>query len=63
MHEAQKHAQRLCELKPNDLVARRTLGRVYLAAGLQLNARRELERAAALDPDDEIVKNLLRELK
>ncbi|AKF09244.1 J domain-containing protein [Sandaracinus amylolyticus] len=63
LHQAQRFAQRACELRPDDVAARRTLGRVYLAAGLQLNARRELERAALLDPTDQIVKNLLGELK
>ncbi|MCZ7687560.1 MAG: hypothetical protein M5U28_56000 [Sandaracinaceae bacterium] len=40
----------------------RALGRVYIAAGLALNARRVLQRAAALDPSDEMVENLLRDL-
>lgn len=63
LHKAQRLAQRACDLAPEDAVARRTLGRVFIAAGLQLNARRELDKAAALDPADPIVKNLLRELK
>lgn len=63
LHKAQRFAQRACDLRPDDVVPRRTLGRVYAAAGLALNARRELERAALLDPSDQIVKNLLGELK
>jgi hypothetical protein len=34
-----------------------------MAAGLGLNAKRELERAIALDPKDEASKALLKELK
>jgi hypothetical protein len=36
---------------------------VYLGAGLKLNARRELEKAAKLDPSDEMIKNLLKEAR
>src|SRR5690606_11355266 len=42
LHQAQRFALRACELEPDFVAARRTLGRVYLAAGLDLNARREL---------------------
>ncbi|MDQ3032133.1 MAG: hypothetical protein M3Y87_06935, partial [Myxococcota bacterium] len=63
LHHAQKLAQRACELSPESVPARVALGRVFMAAGLHLNAKRELERAALLDPGDQIVKNLLRELK
>lgn len=62
LHRAQKLAQRACELVPESVPARVALGRVFIAAGLGLNARRELERAALLDPGDQIVKNLLRNL-
>jgi hypothetical protein len=34
-----------------------------LAAGLKLNALRELEKAAHLAPNDEMVNNLLREAR
>lgn len=63
LHKAQRFAQRACELAPNDALSRRTLGRVFAAAGLGLNARRELEKAASLDPSDSITKNLLRDLR
>lgn len=63
MKRARDLAQRAVELAPRDIAARITLGRVYLAAGMKLNARRELETAAKLDPKDEFVKNLLREMK
>jgi Flp pilus assembly protein TadD len=56
-------AQRAVELEPNNAFAVRTLGRAFMAAGLGLNAKRELERAIALDPKDEASKALLKELK
>ncbi|HJL20961.1 MAG TPA: tetratricopeptide repeat protein, partial [Polyangiaceae bacterium LLY-WYZ-15_(1-7)] len=56
-------AQRAVELAPKSLPARILLGRIFIAAGMKANAKRELEEAAKLDPKDEIVKNLLRELK
>lgn len=62
LHRAKALAQRAAELAPDDVRGLRTLARVYQAAGLKLNARRVLERAAALDPKDEMVENLLREL-
>jgi hypothetical protein len=37
--------------------------RVLLAAGMRLNARRELEKAVKLDPQNEMIKNLLREAR
>ena len=63
LHQARAYAQRAVELAPDDSKARAVLGRVFVAAGLKLNAKRELEIAAKLDPSDDLVKNLLRELK
>ena len=63
LREAKQMAQRAVDLAPDSAKARLTLAKVFLAAGMQANARRELEAAAKLDPKDEIVKNLLRELK
>lgn len=63
LHRAQKLAQQATDLRPEWSFSRFVLGRVFLAAGLHLNARRELERAATLDPADEKVKVLLRDLK
>jgi tetratricopeptide (TPR) repeat protein len=62
LHRARDFAQRAVDLAPNEIAGLRTLARVYIAAGLQLNARRVLQRAAVLDPNDEMVENLLREL-
>lgn len=59
--KAVKFAQHAVELKPDSFRARRILGQLFLAADMKLNARRELEKAVKLDPDDEMVKNLLRE--
>jgi Flp pilus assembly protein TadD len=63
LKRARDLALRAIELSSGDIEARITLGRIYLGAGMKLNARREIEAAAKLDPKDEIVKNLLRELK
>jgi len=63
LHRARAYAQRAVELAPDDAAARTLLARVFVAAGLSLNARRELEHAAKLDPGSEVVKNLLRELR
>jgi hypothetical protein len=37
-----------------------TLAEIYIAAGLTLNARRELEAAARLAPDDANIEALLK---
>lgn len=63
LRQARTFAQRAVELDPDMALGRRILGQVYLAAGMKLNARRELEEAAKLDPADDIVKNLLREAR
>jgi hypothetical protein len=63
MHRAKLLAQRAVDLAPESFAARRALGRVFFTAGMKLNAKRELEVAAKLDPADELVKNLLHELR
>lgn len=63
IRRAQKYAQRAVDIDGKDAKNRRTLGRVFLEAGLKLNAKRELEAALKLDPGDELVKNLLKEMK
>lgn len=62
LRRARDLAQKAVDLEPSVAQNRAVLGQVYRAAGMKLNARRELEEAAKLDPKDEIVKNLLREL-
>lgn len=60
---ARNFAQKAVDLQPNNVRNRVVLGQIYRAAGMNQSALREAERAATLDPDDEIVKNLLRELQ
>jgi Flp pilus assembly protein TadD len=60
---AQNHAQRAVYLAPDDIDGRILLAQTYLTVGLKLNARRELDAAAKLDPTNEMVKNLLSDLK
>jgi Flp pilus assembly protein TadD len=62
LHRARDLAQRAVDLAPSDIANLRALATVYIAAGLQLNARRVLQQAATLDPSDEMVENLLRDL-
>jgi curved DNA-binding protein CbpA len=52
LHEAGSMGQRAVQLEPKNAAYRRTLANVYLAAGLTLNAKRELETAVQLAPDD-----------
>lgn len=63
LHKAQRHAQRAVDAAPSDVTNVVVLARVYLAAGLRANARRELEKAVKLDPQNEMIKNLLREAR
>jgi DnaJ domain len=56
---AQKYAQQAVFLAPNDIDSRVLLAQTYLTVGLKLNAKRELDAAAKLDPENEVVKNLL----
>jgi len=53
-------AQRAIALEPKRVDYRTTLAEIYLAAGLTLNARRELEAAARLAPDDANIEALLK---
>ena len=63
LRQARDLAQRAVALQPRLSLNHRVLGEVFLAAGMTVSARKELKEAARLDPDDEIVKNLLRQLK
>ena len=63
MHEAQKYAEQAVKLDGKNVTNLTVLARVYLAAGLKLNALRELEKAAQLAPNDELVNNLLRDAR
>lgn len=63
LRRAQKYAQKAVRLADKDVASLTVLARVYLEAGLRPQAQRELEKAAKLDPHDEMVKNLLREAR
>lgn len=53
-------AQRAVTLEPKHIPHRTLLAEIYLAAGLTLNAKRELEAAARLAPDDANIVALLK---
>jgi len=63
LKRAKDFAQKAVELNPDDFNAQKTLGLIFHAAGMGSNARRALEVASALDSRDEMVENLIRELK
>lgn len=63
LHRAQKYAELAVRLENRSVPNLTVLARVYLAAGLKLNALRELEKAVHLAPKDELVNNLLREAR
>jgi tetratricopeptide (TPR) repeat protein len=52
LRKAKEYAMAACELEPDQPAYRRTLGQIYKAAGLAANARRELQAALRLDPND-----------
>jgi len=60
LHEAARLAKHAIELDGNSAQFRVTLARVFEAAGLTLNARRELERAAQLAPQDDTIRLMLK---
>jgi hypothetical protein len=62
LHEASKLAQRAVQLSPKSAHAHVVLANVYLAAGLGKNARRELEAALALSPNDAGIATLLKRI-
>jgi tetratricopeptide (TPR) repeat protein len=60
--KAKDYVAAACELDPGKAVYRRTLGLIYKEAGLKANARRELEAALRLAPDDKETRAELRSL-
>ncbi len=60
---AQKYAQQAVFLAPGDIDAHLLLAQLYMTLGLKLNAKRELDAATKLDPENEMVKNLLADMK
>ncbi|MEM9067477.1 MAG: DnaJ domain-containing protein [Myxococcota bacterium] len=63
LRKARDFAQKAVELQPRSVRNRLVLAQVFIAAQMTVSARGELEEAAKLDPKDEMVKNLLRQLK
>jgi curved DNA-binding protein CbpA len=62
LHKAGRFGKRACELEPDKPALRVTLAQVYVAAGLPLSARRELETAAQLSPQDDTIRTMLKQL-
>jgi curved DNA-binding protein CbpA len=62
LHEAGRMADRACLLEPKNARYRLTLANVYLAAGLSLNALRELETAAQLAPQDGTIQAMIKRI-
>jgi curved DNA-binding protein CbpA len=60
LHEGVRFAQRACELEPKNPLFRIALANCYSAAGLALNARRELDTAAQLAPHDDTIQSMIR---
>jgi curved DNA-binding protein CbpA len=63
LHEAAQLGQRAVQLDPKSLRARVTLAEIYLAAGLPLNARREVDAALRLAPGDAPLKELAKRVE
>jgi tetratricopeptide (TPR) repeat protein len=62
LHEAATLGQRAVQLEPKNVEFRRTLASIYLAANLTLNAKRELEIAVQLAPDDAQTTSVLKRI-
>ncbi|HTY17853.1 MAG TPA: DnaJ domain-containing protein [Myxococcota bacterium] len=60
LRQAKEWAAAAVEIEPRDAAAHRLLGQIFKAAGLEANARRELEIALELDPKDEEARAELR---
>ncbi len=60
LRTASSLAQRAVTIEPKHIPHRTLLAEIYLAAGLTLNAKRELEAAARLAPDDANIVALLK---
>ncbi|MGB5416784.1 MAG: tetratricopeptide repeat protein, partial [Polyangiales bacterium] len=62
LRKARDFAQRSLDLAPDSLEARVLLARIYIHAGMDNSAAKELDEAAKLDPGHEMVKNLRKQL-
>jgi len=62
LRKARDFAHRSLDLAPDSLETRLLLARVYMGAGMDASAAKELDEAAKLDPGHEMVKNLRKQL-
>ncbi|MGB8332735.1 MAG: DnaJ domain-containing protein [Polyangiales bacterium] len=62
LRKARDFALRSLELEPDSLDTRLLLARIYIGAGMDHSAVKELDEAAKLDPGHEMVKNLRKQL-
>ncbi|MFW2389110.1 MAG: J domain-containing protein [Polyangiales bacterium] len=62
LRKARDFALHSLELDPNSLEVRLLLARIYIQAGMDASAAKELDEAAKLDPGHEMVKNLREQL-
>ncbi|MGB3051180.1 MAG: DnaJ domain-containing protein [Polyangiales bacterium] len=62
LRKARDYAQMSLDLAPDSLEARLLLARIYIQAGMDASAAKELDEAAKLDPGHEMVKNLRKQL-
>ncbi len=60
LREGLRLGQRACELEPKNALFRITLATCYSAAGMTLNARRELDTAAQLAPHDDTIRSMIK---
>jgi tetratricopeptide (TPR) repeat protein len=63
LRKARDFAIRSLELKSDALDTRLLLARIYIEAGMENSAAKEVEEAAKLDPKHEMVKNLRKQLE
>ena len=62
LRKARDFALRSLDLAPDSLDGRLILARIYIQAGMENSAAKELDEAAKLDPKHEMVKNLRKQL-
>ncbi|MBW2213636.1 MAG: tetratricopeptide repeat protein [Deltaproteobacteria bacterium] len=62
LRKARDFALRSLELASDSLDTRLLLARIYIGAGMDASATKELDEAAKLDPGHEMVKNLKKQL-
>jgi curved DNA-binding protein CbpA len=63
MHDGVRFAKRACDIEPSNPFYRIALANCYAAAGLMLNARRELDTAAQLAPQDVTIQTIIRNVE